>query len=140
MLLLHSFGLVAAVTLFRTAHAINACPVADTVFTGAGGIRYRVCADTDLVGSSTSVTQNVASTTACAKLCDQSTNCFKAVYDTQARSCHFKGLTKLQWVDNARFDVIQAEQVNIARCPTAETKITSSGVSHPIKLLKKYFG
>jgi galactose oxidase len=129
MLLLHSFGLVAAVTLFETVNAINGCPTADTVFTGAGGIRYRICADTDFVGKSTSVTPNVASTIACAKLCDQSINCFKAVYDTTARACHFKALTKINWVGNARYDVIQAEQVNIARCPSAETKYTRSGVS-----------
>jgi galactose oxidase len=130
MLHLTLFGLLATVTLFQTAHSLNACPGADTVFTGTKGIRYRVCPDTDLVGQSTSVIPNVASVTACAKRCDESMNCFKAVYDTTNRICHFKGLRKLEWVDNARFDVIQAEQVNIARCPYAETTYTNGGVSH----------
>ena len=122
-------GFLAAVTLFKSAYAINACPVADTVFTGTGGIRYRVCPDTDLVGESTSVTANVASVTACAQLCDQTMNCFRAVYDTQTLDCHFKGLGTLNWAANARYDVIQAEQVNIARCPYAETTYASGGVS-----------
>jgi galactose oxidase len=123
------FGLLTAVTLFQTAHSLNACSGADTVFTGTGGIRYRICPNTDLTGLSTSVTPNIASVTACAKLCDQSMNCFKAVWDTKTRDCHFKGLTKLKWVDNTRFNVIQAEQVNIARCPSAETTYKAGGVS-----------
>jgi galactose oxidase len=130
MLVLHSFGLLAAVSLFQVAHSLNACPVADTVFTGTGGIRYRICPDTDFVGKSTSVTQNVASVTACAQLCDRSTNCFKAVYDTTTRACHFKALTQLTWAENDRFDVIQAEQVNIARCPSTETKYTNGDVGY----------
>jgi galactose oxidase len=129
MLHLNSFGLLTAVTLFHAAHSLNACPGADTVFTGTTGIRYRICSDTDLVGRSTSVIQNVASINACAQRCDQSMDCFKAVYDTQTRACHFKGLTQLNWVDNDRFVVIQAEQVNIARCPYTETTYRNSGVS-----------
>ncbi|KAF2828054.1 galactose oxidase-like protein precursor [Ophiobolus disseminans] len=120
-------GLLAAATLFHTTHAINACPVADTLFTGTGGIRYRICPDTDLIGESTLVTANVASVTACAQLCDQAMNCFKAVYDTQTRDCHFKGFGNMNWQPNARFDVVQAEQVNIARCPYAETTYTNGG-------------
>jgi galactose oxidase len=130
MLHLNLFGFLATVTLFQAAHSLNACPGADTVFTGAKGIRYRVCPDTDLVGQSTSVIPNVASVTACAKCCDESMGCFKAVYDTTNRDCHFKGLKTLNWVESARFDVIQAEQVNIARCPDAETTYKSGSVSH----------
>lgn len=127
---INAFGLLAAVTLFDAAHALNGCPTADTVFTGTQGIRYRVCLDTDLVGDTQSITANVASTTACAQACDQNINCFKAVYDTQTRDCHIKANGNLNWVDNARFDVIQAEQVNIARCPYTETTYTGGGVSH----------
>mgnify|MGYP003624087262 CR=1 FL=1 len=130
MLRLNILGFLAAVTFFEAAHALNACPVADTVFTGTQGIRYRVCPDTDLVGDSTSITANIASTTACAQACDQNINCFKAVYDTQTRDCHIKANGNQNWVDNARFDVIQAEQVNIARCPYTETTYTGGGVSH----------
>jgi galactose oxidase len=130
MLHLTLFRLLATVTLFKAAHSLNACPGADTVYTGAKGIRYLVCPDTDLVGQSTSVIPNVASVTACAKRCDESMNCFKAVYDTTKQVCHFKGTKNLEWVDNARFDVIQAEQVNIARCPYGETKYTNGGVSY----------
>jgi galactose oxidase len=130
MLHLNLFGFLATVTLFQAAHSLNACPGADTVFTGAKGVRYRVCPDTDLVGQSTSVIPNVASVTACAKRCDESMNCFKAVYDITKRDCHFKGTKKLDWVDNARFDVIQAEQVNIARCPYAETTYKTGSVCH----------
>ncbi|KAH7407041.1 galactose oxidase-like protein precursor [Phaeosphaeria sp. MPI-PUGE-AT-0046c] len=123
----NTFGLLAAVTLLQTAHSLNICPGTDSVFTGAQGIRYRICPDTDLVGRSTSVYQDVASTTACAKRCDESMNCFKAVYDTQTRACHFKGITNLKWVDNGRFDVIQAEQIDIASCPYDETTEKAGG-------------
>jgi galactose oxidase len=122
-------GLLAAVTLFEGAYALKGCPVADTLITGAGGIRYRVCPNTDLVGRSDSITKNVASTAACAQLCDKSMNCFKAVYDTQTRDCHIKGTGLLTWVDNGRFDVIQAEQINIARCPYDQTTYKNGGVS-----------
>ncbi|KAH7081052.1 galactose oxidase-like protein precursor [Paraphoma chrysanthemicola] len=124
MLHLNALGLLATITLLHSAHALNGCPTADTVFTGTQGIRYRVCLDTDLVGDTQSITANVASTTACAQACDQNINCFKAVYDTQTRDCHIKANGNLNWVDNARFDVIQAEQVNIARCPYTETAYT----------------
>ncbi|KAH4941424.1 hypothetical protein HBI52_082640 [Parastagonospora nodorum] len=120
-------GLLAAVTLFEGAYALKGCPVADTLITGAGGIRYRVCPNTDLVGRSDSITKNVASTAACAQLCDKSMNCFKAVYDTQTRDCHIKGTGLLTWVDNGRFDVIQAEQINIARCPYDQTTYKNGG-------------
>jgi galactose oxidase len=122
-------GLLAAVTLFKATHATNACPVTETVFTGNGGVRYRICPDTDLVGKSQKVIANTASTTKCAQLCDQAMDCFKAVYDTQTRNCHFKGLGVLKWDVSARFDVIQAEQINIARCPYAETTYSNGGVS-----------
>jgi galactose oxidase len=115
--------------LFNTAAAINACPVADTVFTGADGIRYRVCPDSDYTGKTQKLTNNVASTNACAQLCSKSVDCFKAVYDKQIKACHFKGVEKLKWVANKRYDVIQVEQINIARCPYPETKATANGVS-----------
>ncbi|KAJ4352761.1 hypothetical protein N0V95_003979 [Ascochyta clinopodiicola] len=73
------------------------------------------------------ITQNVASTTACAQLCDKALNCFKAVYDTQTKSCHIKGNTNLNWQPSGRFDVIQAEQINIAQCPYAETTYNNNG-------------
>lgn len=129
MLRLSAFAFASTFLLFHTSAAINACLVTDTVFTGAQGIRYRVCPDTDLIGRSQSVTQNVASTTACAQLCDKAINCFKAVYDTQTKSCHFKANTGLNWQANKRFDVIQAEQINIAKCPYAESTYTNNGVS-----------
>jgi galactose oxidase len=118
-----------AAFLFHTTNAINACPGADTLFTGSEGIRYRVCPGTDLTGRSAKVTQNVASVNACAQLCDKNMDCFKAVYDHQWKSCHFKELTGLNWVANDRFETIQAEQINIARCPSDESTLTSSGVS-----------
>lgn len=125
----NTFGLLAAVILFQTAHSLNACPGTDSVFVGTQGIRYRICPNTDLVGLSVSVYPNIASTTACAKLCDGSLNCFKAVYDTQGRSCHFKDHRRLNWVDNRRFVVIQTEQVDITRCPYDETTQKAGGVS-----------
>ena len=129
--MLRSNAIVVVLTflLFKTSAAINACPVTDTVFTGTQGIRYRVCPDTDLNGDSQVITPNVASTTACAQLCDNALNCFKAVYDTQTRDCHIKANVGLNWQPNGRFDVIQAEQINIAKCPYAETTYTNNGVS-----------
>lgn len=130
MATLKALGLLTTVTLFNAVHAINACTGTDIVFTGTGGVRYRVCPDTDLVGRSSSITQNVASTTACAQLCDKSLDCFKAVYDTKTRACHIKDIGVLAWTADARFDVIQAEQVNIAKCPYAETAYKVGGVSY----------
>lgn len=129
MLRPNAIALISSFLLFQTSAAINACPVTDTVFTGAQGIKYRVCPDTDLIGASQSVTPNVASTTACAQLCDKAINCFKAVYDTHTKDCHIKGTGDLDWQSNARFDVIQAEQINIATCPHPETTYTYDGVS-----------
>lgn len=129
MLCTNTFVVISTFLLFRTSAAINACPVTDTVFTGTQGIRYRVCPDTDLVGPSQAVTPNVASTTACAQLCDRALNCFKAVYDTQTRACHIKATAGLEWLPNGRFDVIQAEQINIAKCPYSETTYTNNAVS-----------
>jgi galactose oxidase len=129
MLHLNTIGLFAAVTLFEAAYALNACPVADTQITGTGGIRYRVCPDSDLVGRSDSIIPSVASTAACAQLCDKNMNCFKAVYDTRTRDCHIKGTGVLTWVADERFDVIQAESINIARCPYTETTFKNAGVS-----------
>ena len=135
MLRLNLVALVSTSILFQTSAAINACPVTDTLFTGTQGIRYRVCPDTDLAGGSLSVTANVASTTACAQVCDSAMNCFKAVYDTQTKDCHIKANAGLTWQANARYDVIQAEQINIAKCPYTETTYTNNSVSrvfHPI--------
>jgi galactose oxidase len=130
MMHLKIIQLLSAVILFKTTHGINACPTADTVFTGTGGIRYRICPDTDLVGPTLSLTPTVASVTACAQLCDRSMSCFKAVYDTKTKDCHFKALAGLKWAANVRYDVVQAEQINIARCPYAETTYTNNGVCY----------
>ncbi|EMD86138.1 hypothetical protein COCC4DRAFT_162179 [Bipolaris maydis ATCC 48331] len=113
-------AVLSAAILFQSTNALNACPGTDTVFTGTQGIRYRVCPGTDLTGPTVSVTPKVASVTACAKLCDKSMDCFKAVYDTQTKDCHFKEIAGLNWVTNDRYQVVQAEQVNIARCPAGE--------------------
>ncbi|EMD67185.1 hypothetical protein GGP41_007105 [Bipolaris sorokiniana] len=113
-------AVLSAAILFQSTNALNACPGTDTVFTGTQGIRYRVCPGTDLTGPTVSVTPKVASVAACAKLCDKSMDCFKAVYDTRTKDCHFKEIAGLNWVANDRYQVVQAEQVNIARCPAGE--------------------
>ncbi len=119
---------------FKTVNAINACPSNDTVYVGAEEIRYRICNGTDLTGDTNLLNPNIASVTACAKLCDQNLGCFKAVYDTQTKDCHFKANAGLNWVVDARFTVIQAEQINIARCPYPETAYSNNGVSILLKL------
>ena len=129
MLRINAIAILSTFLLFETSAAINACPVTDTVFTGTQGIRYRVCPNTDLIGKSQVVTPRVASTAACAQLCDRSLDCFKAVYDTKTKDCHFKANAGLNWQPNERFDVIQAEQINIARCPYTETAYRNNGVS-----------
>ncbi|CBY00232.1 similar to galactose oxidase precursor [Plenodomus lingam JN3] len=136
MAVFSSLVFLSAVTLFPTVHALNACPSADTVFTGTSGIRYRICPNTDLTGGSQEILRNVASVTACAQRCDTAMNCFQAVYDTQTKDCHFKAFAGLNWVDNGRYDVIQAEQINIARCPYNEATYTNNGVSpyHTIEI------
>jgi galactose oxidase len=131
--MLHStLVIVSYFLLFQTSAAINACPNTDTVYTGSQGIRYRVCTGTDLVGPTEKLNRGVRSARACAQLCDESLDCFKAVYDTKMRQCHFKATTGLKWQANTQFDVIQAEQINIARCPSAETTYKSGDVSATI--------
>jgi galactose oxidase len=130
MVRINTISILSFVFLFNTTSALNACPVTDTVFTGADGVRYRVCPDSDYTGKTQKLINNIASTNACAQLCSKSLDCFKAVYDKQSKICHFKGVEKLKWVANKRFDVIQAEQINIARCPYPETKATANGVSN----------
>jgi len=120
---------LSALTLISAVGALNACTGTDTIFTGKEGVRYRICPDTDLTGTSLQVTRDVASVTVCAQLCDTNMSCFKAVYDTQTKECHFKDSVGLNWVDNDRFDTIQAEQVNIAQCPYDETAYKSNEVS-----------
>ncbi|KAF1359310.1 galactose oxidase-like protein precursor [Lizonia empirigonia] len=133
MLPFRAIAVVSAFFLFKTSAAINACPVTDTVFTGTGGIRYRVCPDTDLIGDSQSITPNITSTTACAQLCDKALNCFKAVYIPQTKDCHIKATAGLDWQPNNQgYDVIQAEQINIAKCPYAETTYTNNGKTFKI--------
>ena len=121
--------------LFKTSAAINACPNSDTVSTGSQGIRYRVCPGTDLVGPTEKLNRGVRSARACAQLCNESLDCFKAVYDTKTRQCHFKATAGLKWQANTQFDVIQAEQINIARCPYAETTYKSGDVCATINNL-----
>ncbi|RMZ68166.1 kelch domain-containing [Pyrenophora seminiperda CCB06] len=120
MLLHKQLAVLSASLLFQFTYGFNACPGTDTVFTGSEGIRYRICPGTDLTGKTASVKPKIASVQACAQLCDASIDCFKAVYDTRTKDCHFKETTGLAWVANTRFQVIQAEQVNIARCPANE--------------------
>lgn len=110
--------------------ALNACPNADTIYTGNGGVRYRICTGSDLIGESLQVTPNVDSETSCAQRCDQNMNCFKAVYNRQNGDCHFKGYNGLNWQPSDVFTVIQAEQVNIAQCPYQETTYNNNGVSY----------
>lgn len=132
MLRFKAITFLSAFLLFETSTAINACPITDVVFTGTQDIRYRICPGTDLIGDSQVITPNVASATACANLCDGALNCFKAVYDTQNRDCHIKANAGLNWQPNERFTVIQAEQINIAKCPYTETAYTNNGVSEPV--------
>ena len=127
-------AVLSAAILFQSTNALNACPGTDTVFTGTQGIRYRVCPGTDLTGPTVSVTPKVASVAACAKLCDKSMDCFKAVYDTRTKDCHFKEIAGLNWVANDRYQVVQAEQVNIARCPAGEWTYGRNKVSSREKL------
>ncbi|EDU43973.1 galactose oxidase [Pyrenophora tritici-repentis] len=115
-----SLAVLSASLLFQFTNALNACPGTDTIFTGSQGIRYRVCPGTDLTGPTVTVKPKIASVEACAKLCDASMDCFKAVYDNRTKDCHFKEVAGLTWVANTRYQVIQAEQVNIARCPQNE--------------------
>lgn len=124
-----TLALISYFLLVQTSSAtINACPGTDTVFTGTQGVRYRICPGTDYFGPSVKVTPKIASTKACAQLCDKSLDCFKGVYDTQTKDCHFKATAGVKWQPNARFDVIQAEQINIARCPYDEITYKSSAV------------
>lgn len=124
-----TLALISSFILFQSSEAINACPGTDTVYTGKQGIRYRICPGTDYTGPSLKVTPKIASTQACAQLCDTSLDCFKGVYDTQTKDCHLKATAGIKWQANARFDVIQAEQINIARCPYDEASYKNSAVS-----------
>ncbi|KAH6660917.1 kelch domain-containing protein [Truncatella angustata] len=114
--------------------ALTACPSAVSYYTDSDGAKYAICAATDLQGTSAVITNNIASTSACAKLCSDTTTCTKAVYDNTNKVCHIKDATAdLNWVSNTQFDVIYinntlAEGEIIAICPFTTTTYTGSAI------------
>ena len=48
--------------------ALTDCPTAVTYFTDSDGAKYAICVDTDLQGTSSIITNNIPSNSACADL------------------------------------------------------------------------
>ncbi|KAI1871919.1 hypothetical protein JX265_005905 [Neoarthrinium moseri] len=101
---------------FSEGTVIARCVFSETSYTGARGT-FQTCPGTDLQGASARIVTGVASSAACAKLCDATSGCDKAVFDKSVSVCHIKDTTAmLIWAMNKRYDVIQRK---VAATPAA---------------------
>lgn len=121
--------LLSAAAFLGVTHALDACPSGERIYTGASGMSYTLCPNTDLQGATVQGRANVNSLDDCAAMCDQNKNCYRAVYDHVTRYCHIKAQGNMPWEPNQQFDVIQQDFREIARCPGQETSYSSNGVS-----------
>ncbi|OAG07066.1 galactose oxidase [Paraphaeosphaeria sporulosa] len=143
---------IASLWLQSVSAALTACPVAETSWSSGNGPTYLICPNTDyqLGGRSLQVVQNVASTTACAKICATDTRCSKAVYDKGKRICHVKDPksgVRMPWEAYANFDTIRIDTVQLAegaflaRCPFPQIDYrTSRGSTYNVCRNTDYVG
>jgi hypothetical protein len=61
-------SVLALVLNLRLIAALTDCPTAVTYFTDSDGARYAICVDTNLQGTSSIITNNITSNSACADL------------------------------------------------------------------------
>lgn len=122
-------GLLASAGLLGITSALDACPNNERFYTGASGMRYKLCPNSDFLGETIQIRGNVDSLEDCAAMCDQNRNCFRGVYDRIYRYCHVKAQGNMRWEPSQQFDVIQQDLRDIARCPGTETSYSSNGVS-----------
>ncbi|KAK6076034.1 galactose oxidase precursor [Seiridium cupressi] len=138
MLTSRLFKALALTLNLRMVAALTDCPTAVTYYTDSDGARYAICAGTDLQGTSSVITANIASTDDCAQLCSATTTCTKAVYDTTGQICHIKDTTAtLTWVANTQFNVVYinntlAEGTIIAKCPFTSTSYTGTAGTYSV--------
>jgi galactose oxidase len=121
--------LLITATFFKVAHALDACPSGEKIYTGATGMSYKLCPNSDFVGETVQIRGNVNSLEDCAAMCDENKNCYRGVYDHTYRYCHVKAQGEMRWEPSQQFDVIQQHFKDIARCPSQETSYFSNGVS-----------
>lgn len=122
-------ALLAVASLYGVTHALDACPNGERTYTGASGMSYKLCPNSDFVGATAQGRANVNSLDDCAAICDQDKNCYRGVYDHINRYCHIKAQGNMPWEASQQFDVIQQDFKDIARCPGQETAYSSNGVS-----------
>jgi galactose oxidase len=123
-------ALLSAATLLGTTHALDACPNGEKIYTGASGMSYKLCPNSDFLGETVQIRGNVNSIEDCAAMCDENKSCYRGVYDHTYRYCHIKGQGDMRWEPSQQFDVIQQNFKDIARCPGQETPYSGNGVSH----------
>jgi galactose oxidase len=120
--------LLTAATFLRFSRALDACPDGEKIYTGASGMSYKLCPNSDFLGESVQVRGNVNSIEDCTAMCDENKSCYRAVYDHVYRYCHVKKQGDMRWEPSQQFDVIQQNFKDIARCPGQETSYFSNGV------------
>ncbi|CAJ2505940.1 Uu.00g000700.m01.CDS01 [Anthostomella pinea] len=94
--------------VMATGTSLAKCPVKMADY----DTKYRICPDTDFVGTSNQIIDGVADVDACAKKCAQTDGCEKAVFDTKGKVCHVKDTyneATLLWKVNDQFTTIQVE-------------------------------
>lgn len=122
-------ALLTAATFIGLIDALVACPNGERIYTGASGMSYKLCPNSDLQGETVQGRGNVNSLEDCAAMCDENKNCYRGVYDHINRYCHVKAQGNMPWEPSQQFDVIQQDLREIARCPGQETSYSSNAVS-----------
>lgn len=118
-----------------TNSTIISCPYGEKNVSVPSGSSFSVCPNTEFTGPSISNVGSVSSEADCASLCDQSTKCKQAVYDTTNLICHIKDgsvSTGLPWVFNTQYKTISlvnrpTQGSVISTCPYGEQNMTSTG-------------
>ncbi|KAI4601032.1 hypothetical protein KJ359_012219 [Pestalotiopsis sp. 9143b] len=108
------FNVIYINNTFAEGTIIARCPFTGTNYTGTAGV-YSTCPDTDLQGTSLQIVGSIATSDACAKLCDTTSGCTQAVFDKAGKYCHIKDTTGLlTWVYNKKYNVVKK---NVAATP-----------------------
>ncbi|EMD93152.1 hypothetical protein COCC4DRAFT_179288 [Bipolaris maydis ATCC 48331] len=124
--------LLTTTAFLGTTLALDACPNGERIYTGASGMSYKLCPNSDFLGETVQIRGNVNSLEECAAMCDENKNCYRGVYDHDYRYCHIKGQGDMRWEPSQQFDVIQQNFRDIARCPGQETSYSSNDKNYKI--------
>ncbi|KAJ3529381.1 hypothetical protein NM208_g9787 [Fusarium decemcellulare] len=88
---------------------ISKCPGTEATYTSPSKLKFRVCRNTDFVGASAKMVNQVTSLRACAELCSREKGCEKAVFDHINNVCHIKAAepaASIFWVTSNQFDIV----------------------------------